>query len=818
MGKTNLLLHMKRRREAHNDIVLYVDLSERFESARACFRHIVDVALETRPTILASAAAVIREQRAGDVPEAAVEYGRHLREILRAAGSSKIIVILDEVDSLVSVSYSDAILAQIRSTYFTRSNFPEYDRLTYVLSGVIEPTDLIKDKNISPFNIGEKIYLDDFSFDEVEEFLRKAGLRLTFPVVERIYSWTMGNPRITWDVCAAIEEMQISGLMVEPRNVDDVVDRLYLINFDKPPIDHIRVLVAGDAHLRNALISIRYGKGDTIDEKIRSKLYLAGITNASFNKPSIKNPIIDASLSDSWLAQATSLGESSLLRAAEHFVGGRYNLVVEALLQHRRGEGEPLSANYLMYLGISFYSTGEYPLAIDELKLSLLTIKGEARTTAQYYLASSLILSDRTEEALVVLEEAGGAGSGPHLLPSRILLVAAYYRLESGALELRVRELRAELSEAIDGDSSPQQLDRPEAIASALYSLALAAIAADDVDNAVGFLEQTRKISPLGMLPAILMTLHSITADPNRRAILAREAKDLVVEHALIASQAVGEIAYNDKILAAIYLALNESDDKRDLEELVEFNASSEPHERSKLEIVLDIIEPVADIDGQRVREFLRYLSEKAALENLVAGVRGTVRLFRMLVLHTAGEENDLARAHYVSALEMLPHGTKVSDVDLIFIITAVQQFTNNSNYDRALPLIKTARPFFYLGDDVFWLLILISSEMMIYNVNGDIVSAKKVAEEIIDISGDSLPEDLGSPELNEFKLNMVEQAHKTLAKREHVEPDLYRHIGRNQKVVISEDGHEEQRTVKFKFVEQGVRSGRFNLVRVLPR
>lgn len=45
MGKTNLLIHMKR--ELAKEIVLYLDLSSRFDSARAWFQHVINSFIDT---------------------------------------------------------------------------------------------------------------------------------------------------------------------------------------------------------------------------------------------------------------------------------------------------------------------------------------------------------------------------------------------------------------------------------------------------------------------------------------------------------------------------------------------------------------------------------------------------------------------------------------------------------------------------------------------------------------------------------------------------------------------------------------------------
>ncbi|EQC43147.1 hypothetical protein M901_0014, partial [Bacteriovorax sp. DB6_IX] len=47
MGKTNLLIHTKRKLETENDIFAYIDLSNRFDTARECFRSIIDTIIES---------------------------------------------------------------------------------------------------------------------------------------------------------------------------------------------------------------------------------------------------------------------------------------------------------------------------------------------------------------------------------------------------------------------------------------------------------------------------------------------------------------------------------------------------------------------------------------------------------------------------------------------------------------------------------------------------------------------------------------------------------------------------------------------------
>jgi tetratricopeptide (TPR) repeat protein len=327
MGKTNLLINMKRKRK--DDLVLYIDLSIRFDSARALFRHIIDSLLEAFFDEFSSIIDTISSQRQNTTIDSHIEFDRHLRSILRAT-RRRIIIILDEIDSLVSTSYSDSILAQIRSMYFSRITHPEYERLTYILSGVAEPTDLIKNKNISPFNIGEKIYLDDFSRLELNTLVNKAKLKLTDEIIDFIFSWTSGNPRMCWDICSEIEDRILSGEEVTQESVFEIINFLYLNDFDRPPIDHIRSLIHSDKKIRDAIISIRYSKFDFLDDKTKNKLYLSGITSGGKNGiVRIKNKIIDEAISDRWLEQIGDDSSDLFKIASENYSASRYNEAIK---------------------------------------------------------------------------------------------------------------------------------------------------------------------------------------------------------------------------------------------------------------------------------------------------------------------------------------------------------------------------------------------------------------------------------------------------------------------------------------------------------
>ena len=75
-------------------------------------------------------------------------------------------VFVDEIDTTLRLDFTDDFFAAIRFLYQNRAADPELQRLSFVLIGVATPGDLIKDAARTPFNIGHRIELTDFTFDE----------------------------------------------------------------------------------------------------------------------------------------------------------------------------------------------------------------------------------------------------------------------------------------------------------------------------------------------------------------------------------------------------------------------------------------------------------------------------------------------------------------------------------------------------------------------------------------------------------------------------------------------------------------------------
>lgn len=443
MGKTNLLFNAKRTMETDSRFFGYVDMSNVFKKERECYQNIIDFIIEPNQRFLSDG---IEEKidtlREKNLPPHK-EYTKSLRIILNDFPGD-IVIILDEIDALKTAEYSDNIFAQIRSNYFTRTNFPEFERLTYVLSGVIEPIELIKDRNKSPFNIGDKIYLDDFSKEEFDDFIKKSKLCLPEEIMDLLYWWTNGNPRLTFDICSEVETLALTGNNIDSQCINELINEKYLISFDHAPVDHIRELVKSNEAVRRAIRSIHEENTEKLSDEIKKKLYLFGVISSNLKESiSFKNPIVKKSLSLKWLesieTEAASMKFTSTHgvafveshdydRAIEVFeyllstgqendtinylLGFSYykkSKVNKALNQFLRNfYEEPYKSRAICYRGMCKVHLGELAEGIHDLESVVNNKDDSTRHHAQLNLAQSLS-SENSERAFNLLDELDGS-------------------------------------------------------------------------------------------------------------------------------------------------------------------------------------------------------------------------------------------------------------------------------------------------------------------------------------------------------------------------------------------------------------------------
>lgn len=149
--------------------------------------------------------------------------------ILTEIETESVVIFIDEIDATLKFEFRDAFFAAIRAMYNARPNDPTLNRLTFILLGVASPSDLIKDRTLTPFNIGQGIALDEFTKREAK--ILQNGLEAIYPsrgeaLFDRIYYWTNGYPYLTQKLCLAVAQSDQTDWT--DAQIDALVDDLFL--------------------------------------------------------------------------------------------------------------------------------------------------------------------------------------------------------------------------------------------------------------------------------------------------------------------------------------------------------------------------------------------------------------------------------------------------------------------------------------------------------------------------------------------------------------------------------------------------------------
>ncbi|MDF5720200.1 MAG: GUN4 domain-containing protein [Rhizonema sp. PD37] len=240
-------------------------------------------------------------------------FRKFIEEILLAEVQENIVIFIDEIDSVLSLKFpTDDFFALIRSCYNKRVDNPEYNRLTFCLLGVASPSNLIEDKQRTPFNIGKAISLKGFQLHEVEPLEKGLHGKFSDPttVMKEILYWTGGQPFLTQKLCQFIVEESESE---NPRTVEQVVRSRIIENWesqDEP--EHLRTIrarILRDEQRAGYLLElyqmVRLDEGhstlsadDTLEQ---SELQLSGLVVRHHNKLKVYNLIYQEIFDDNWI-------------------------------------------------------------------------------------------------------------------------------------------------------------------------------------------------------------------------------------------------------------------------------------------------------------------------------------------------------------------------------------------------------------------------------------------------------------------------------------------------------------------------------------
>ncbi|MGO8672736.1 MAG: AAA-like domain-containing protein [Capsulimonadaceae bacterium] len=166
-----------------------------------------------------------------------------IRQVVLPTVAGQLIIFVDEIDVVRVLPFpADELFVGIRECYNHRSLDPVYGKLTFCLIGVATPSDLIKDTRMSPFNVGRRVELADFTPTEAAPLTQ--GIPGGEPILRRVLYWTAGHPYMTQRLCREIADQPGAPT---PDRVDALCDRLFLTKQARETDDNL-------AFVRNRLL------------------------------------------------------------------------------------------------------------------------------------------------------------------------------------------------------------------------------------------------------------------------------------------------------------------------------------------------------------------------------------------------------------------------------------------------------------------------------------------------------------------------------------------------------------------------------------
>jgi len=185
-----------------------------------------------------------------------VNFEQYLRREALLKLSAPIVWGLDEVDRLFTCDFGSEVFGLFRSWHNKRALDPSgpWQRLTLAIAYATEAHLFITDLNQSPFNVGTRLQLDDFTFEQVAELNERYGEPLKDKAeIARYYRLLSGHPYL---VRRGLHEMVTNNLSLADLEAGAVSD-------EGPFGDHLHRLLISlnkDAELCDVVRAVLQGK------------------------------------------------------------------------------------------------------------------------------------------------------------------------------------------------------------------------------------------------------------------------------------------------------------------------------------------------------------------------------------------------------------------------------------------------------------------------------------------------------------------------------------------------------------------------------
>ena len=220
----------------------------------------------------------------------------------------KIVIFIDEIDSLLSLPNRDDFFAFIRACYNKRADDDAYNRLCFCLLGVISPTNILQDKQRTPFNIGQVIELAGLTFFEARDALVPglvAAVDNPEATLKEIIYWTGGQPFLTQKLCTLTVEQAQN----KQANISEIAAKHIIEGWENQDVpEHLRTIrdrllddETKTIQLLGLYQQVLAGAVVAAQNESQIQLSLSGLVIKKDNQLQVYNPIYKAIFNSDWV-------------------------------------------------------------------------------------------------------------------------------------------------------------------------------------------------------------------------------------------------------------------------------------------------------------------------------------------------------------------------------------------------------------------------------------------------------------------------------------------------------------------------------------
>ena len=262
-----------------------------------------------------------------------------IRQVVLPRYIGQVVIFVDEIDTVRSLPFStDEFFAGIREFFNHRTEDEELERLVFCLLGVATPSDLIRDTRTTPFNIGRRIELNDFT--EAEAAPLAQGLMRPEPLgmklLQRILYWTGGHPYLTQRLCQGVADDKS---VTDPAGVDRLCEKMFLSSRARELDDNLLFvrerILRSETNLANLLdlySQVRDHKRvlDEDTNPLVGLLRLSGITRIEDGRLAVRNRIYSRVFDGKWIT--ANMPDAEMRRQQAAYRRGLFRAGVYATL------------------------------------------------------------------------------------------------------------------------------------------------------------------------------------------------------------------------------------------------------------------------------------------------------------------------------------------------------------------------------------------------------------------------------------------------------------------------------------------------------